>query len=95
MAKILIPTPLRKFTENEAKVELDGNTVIDVLNQLTDNYPELKPYLLDDDKVKPYIKLFKGEDDIESLENEKTPLQAGDTLSIVPAIAGGIEFPSA
>ncbi|MDX1685442.1 MAG: MoaD/ThiS family protein [Saprospiraceae bacterium] len=89
MAKVLIPTPLRKFTNNASKVELEGDNVIEVLTSLTNNYPDLKPYLLDNDKVKPYIKLFKGEEDIESLDNEATRLESTDTLSIVPAIAGG------
>ena len=89
MAKILIPTPLRKFTDNTAKVDLKGENVIDVLKKLTDNYPALRPYLLDNDEVKPYIKLFKGDRDIESLEKEKTALSDDDILSIIPAIAGG------
>lgn len=89
MAKILIPTPLRKYTDNTAKVDLDGDNVIDVLKKLTADYPALKPYLLDDDQVKPYIKLFKGDEDIETLDKEMTKLNNDDTLSIIPAIAGG------
>ncbi len=89
MAHILIPTPLRKFTDNTAKVELSGKTVLETLQSLTASYPALAPYLLDGDRIKPYIKLFKGDTDILSLDKEQTAVSDGDTLSIIPAIAGG------
>lgn len=91
MANILIPTPLRKFTDNTSKVQLEGQTVLEALQNLTSKFPDIKPYLLEEDQIKPYIKLFRGEDDIEGLNQEKTKLSADDTLSIVPAIAGGKE----
>jgi molybdopterin synthase sulfur carrier subunit/adenylyltransferase/sulfurtransferase len=89
MAQILIPTPLRKFTENTASVQLEGETVIEVMQNLTETYPSLKAYLLDGEKVKPFIKVFKGDDDIAGLKQEKTEVTKDDVLSIIPAIAGG------
>ena len=89
MAHINIPTPLRKFTNDQAIVEFEGETVIEALRFLSESYPTLSPYLLDGDKVKPFIKLFKGDTDIQSLEKELTQVQEGDVLSIIPAIAGG------
>ncbi len=89
MAHILIPTPLRKFTDNTSKVELQGKTVLESLQQLGRSYPSLAPYLLDGDRVKPFIKLFIGDTDIQSLDREQTAITDNDTLSIIPAIAGG------
>ena len=89
MAYILIPTPLRKFTDNTSKVETKGNTVLESLQSLADSYPALAPYLLDGEQVKPFIKLFLGDTDIQALDKESTPIASGDTLSIIPAIAGG------
>ena len=89
MAHILIPTPLRKFTDNVSKVELQGTTVLESLQSLGKTYPELAPYLLDGERVKPFIKLFLGDTDIEALDKEQTTVSLGDTLSIIPAIAGG------
>ncbi|MDA0972477.1 MAG: MoaD/ThiS family protein [Bacteroidetes bacterium] len=89
MSYINIPTPLRKFTDNSAKEEFKGATVIEALKSLTATYPALAPYLLDGEQIKPYIKLFKGDTDIHSLNKEQTTLEEGDTLSIIPAIAGG------
>ncbi|NND95085.1 MAG: molybdopterin synthase sulfur carrier subunit [Flavobacteriales bacterium] len=89
MAYINIPTPLRKFTNDNSKVEFQGATVIEALQSLSNSYPSLAPYLLDGEKIKPFIKLFKGDTDIQSLDNEQTAVQDGDVLSIIPAIAGG------
>ena len=90
MAQIIIPTPLRKFTSNEAKLNFNGSSVLELLNNLVAKYPDLEPYILDGTKVKPFIKLFKGDQDIESLEKEETAISENDILSIIPAIAGGI-----
>lgn len=89
MAHILIPTPLRKFTDNTAKVELKGSTVLEALQHLGSTYPTLEPYLLDGGRVKPFIKLFLGDTDILALDKEQTLISDGDTISIIPAIAGG------
>lgn len=89
MPQILIPTPLRKFTNNAAKIQLDGNTVLETLKSLSTTYPGLAPYLLDGERIKPYIKLFKGDSDIQALDKEATAVNDTDILSIIPAIAGG------
>jgi molybdopterin converting factor small subunit len=75
MAKIIIPTPLRKFTNNA---------------ELTDKFPDLKYHLYDNEgKIRSFIKVFVGEDDIRGLEDEATAVSADTVISIVPAIAGG------
>jgi sulfur-carrier protein len=90
MAKVIVPTPLRKFTNNESKVVIGGETVLEAVQNLALKFPSLEPYLLDNNEIKPFIRLFKGDDDIESLDGAATTLVEEDVLSIIPAIAGGI-----
>jgi molybdopterin synthase sulfur carrier subunit len=91
MAKIIIPTPLRKFTDGESTFETTAFTVDDAISELLESYPDLKPHLLDNnDKIRSFIKIFVGEDDIKALDGESTNLEENTIVSIVPAIAGGI-----
>jgi molybdopterin converting factor small subunit len=90
MAKIIIPTPLRKFTNNEPNFQSTKNTVKEAVTELTDKFPDLKYHLIDNDgNVRSFIKVFVGEDDVRDLDNENTAVAADTVISIVPAIAGG------
>lgn len=91
MAQLFIPTPLRKFTENQASLTLQGETVLEVLQSLTNQYPDLKQYIFNENKIKTFLKLYKGEDDIDTLQKEYTPVEEHDVISIIPAIAGGVQ----
>jgi molybdopterin converting factor small subunit len=92
MATVFIPTPLRKFTNNTAKLEVQGNNVSEVVSQLTGNYPELKRHLVNaDGKVPSFINIFVDDDDIRNLQQEQTVVKDNTIISIVPAIAGGRE----
>jgi len=91
MATVIIPTPLRKFTNQTAKLEVSGGTVGEILEQITASYPDLKKHLIDPQGgLRSYVNIFGGDDDIRDLQKENTPVQSGTVLSIVPAIAGGI-----
>jgi sulfur-carrier protein len=90
MAKIIIPTPLRKFTEQSATYETDSFTVEQAFEDLVTQYPDLKNHLFDNQgRVRSFIKVFLGEDDIRSLQDEQTEIDDNSVISIVPAIAGG------
>jgi molybdopterin converting factor small subunit len=90
MATVIIPTPLRKFTGNAAKFDIKASNVEDALNNLSADFPELKRHLLDDQgKIRTFLNIFVGDEDIRDLQNAQTPLHSGAVLSIVPAIAGG------
>ena len=92
MAKIIIPTPLRKFTNNEAKLETAGSNVEEAIINLTKQFPELKTNILDDSgSIRQFIKIYLGDDDINSLNKGKTPINDSSVISIIPAIAGGKE----
>jgi adenylyltransferase/sulfurtransferase len=91
MATVFVPTPLRKFTDNSAKIEVAGGTVGEVIKSLADRFPELKRHLITADGTVPsFINIFVGEDDIRNLALHETPVTEGSTVSIVPAIAGGV-----
>lgn len=88
--KILIPTPLRPYAEKKDLVEVAGRTVAEGLSQLTSRYPELRRHLYGDEgKLRAFVNVYVNDDDIRYLKQESTPVQDGDTLSIVPSIAGG------
>lgn len=90
MSKIIIPTPLRKFTNQEATVETAGGTVIEAVNDLAGQYPALSKHLLDDGgNIRSFIRIFVGDEDIISLDKGETAIQEDTVISIVPAIAGG------
>ncbi|HEV2479799.1 MAG TPA: molybdopterin-synthase adenylyltransferase MoeB [Puia sp.] len=91
MATVIIPTPLRKFTNNTARLQVRPGTIQETVNELTVNFPDLKKHLLDEKgKIRSYVNIFVGNDDIRDLEQENTAVQEGAVISIVPAIAGGV-----
>ncbi len=90
MAKIIIPTPLRKFTDNAGIFETNGSTVKEAIKDLTSVHSGLTRHLLDDKfKIRSFIKVYLGENDINSLQHEETSISNDSVISIVPAIAGG------
>lgn len=90
MATIIIPTPLRKFTNNTAKVSVQANNVKELVDELTLNFPDLKKHLLDEQgRIRSFVNLFVGDEDIRNLQQEQTPIKEETVISIVPAIAGG------
>ena len=92
MATIIIPTPLRKFTNNNSRLQLKANTIHEAVSELTLNFPDLKKHLLDENgRIRSFINIFVGNEDIRTLQQEKTMLQSDSIVSIIPAIAGGAE----
>ncbi len=90
MATVIIPTPLRKFTNNTARLAVSAGTIQDTVNELTLNFPDLKKHLLDEGgNIRSYVNIFVGNDDIRNLQQEHTAVKEDTVISIVPAIAGG------
>src|SRR5215211_3872214 len=88
--KVLIPTPLRPFTDKLDAVEVDGSNIGELLNNLTTKYGGLKQHLYSaDGKLRSFVNIYVNDDDIRYLQKDKTPLKAGDTVSIIPSVAGG------
>jgi adenylyltransferase/sulfurtransferase len=90
--RVLVPAPLRPFTGQQAVVTAEGNTVGDVLQSLTTAHPELRPHLFSaEGTLRSFVNVYVNDDDIRHLARERTPVNAGDTLTIVPSVAGGSE----
>src|SRR5437588_4282934 len=90
MAKVLIPTPLRQFTGKQDSVAVAGGTVGEVLSALTAQYPDLRKQIFNDEgKLRSFVNVYLNDEDIRYLNKDATPAADGDTLSLVPSIAGG------
>ncbi|MFL5738810.1 MAG: MoaD/ThiS family protein [Flavisolibacter sp.] len=90
MATIIIPTPLRKFTNNTARLNISGSNISELVQELTLNFPDLKKHLLDEHgRIRSFINIFVGEEDIRNLQQEDTSVKEDTVISIIPAIAGG------
>ena len=88
--KVLIPTPLQKFTNDQATLECKGSNVAELLDALEQNFPGIKSRLCDEQgQPRRFLNLYVNSDDIRFLEGTDTPLKEGDEVSIVPAVAGG------
>ncbi|MGD8633566.1 MAG: MoaD family protein [Anaerolineales bacterium] len=93
MSNIRIPTPLRSYTDGEKEIQVSGETVGEVMQQLTRQYPSVRPHLFGDgEQLRPYVNIFLNDEDIRNLDGDQTPVREGDRLMIIPSIAGGSRF---
>jgi molybdopterin/thiamine biosynthesis adenylyltransferase/rhodanese-related sulfurtransferase/molybdopterin converting factor small subunit len=93
MAKILIPTPLRPYTDKLDAVDASGATVGELLADLTRRHSGLKAHLYNDQgKLRSFVNVYVNDEDIRYLQKEQTPVNAGDTVSIIPSVAGGVDI---
>ena len=90
MAKIIIPTPLRKFTNNQSSIETNDKTIRDAIRNLANQHQGLARHLFDENgNIRSFLRIFLGDEDINYLQKETTQLNDDSIISIVPAIAGG------
>jgi molybdopterin converting factor small subunit len=90
MPKIKIPTPLRQYTGGESEVEVGGETAGETLGNLASEYPDLRQHLYTSDgKLRSFVNVYKGDEDIRYLDGVDTDVSENDELSIIPSIAGG------
>lgn len=90
--KVTIPTPLRRYTDGQGVIEVSGSSVASALDSLLEKYPSLKKQLYTDDgRLRSFVNLYVNDEDIRYLQKTETTVKAGDTISIVPSIAGGRE----
>jgi molybdopterin converting factor small subunit len=89
-ATVRVPTTLRTLTAGASEVSVDGATVSDVLTGLEAAHPGFKAKLLDGDgKLQRFVNVFVADDDVRFLQGLDTPVPDGETVSIIPAVAGG------
>ena len=90
MAKVRIPTPLRKLTNDEELVEVNASNVGAAIVELQSRFPGIKERLIDETgAIRRFVNVYVNEEDIRFLQNQETPLKNTDEISIIPAIAGG------
>ena len=90
MTKIHIPTPLRQYVGKQSTVDVTAGTIGDALSDLTSQHPDLRRHLYSDDgKLRAFVNVYLNDEDVRYLQKEATPVSDGDTISIVPSIAGG------
>lgn len=87
--KVRIPTPLQKLTDGRSEVECSAKNVAELVEALEKDHPGMKERLTDSGKVRRFINIYVNDEDIRFLQKEETALKDGDSISIVPAIAGG------
>jgi adenylyltransferase/sulfurtransferase len=90
-AKILIPSALRPYAGNRDAIEVPAGTVGEAMAGLAAQCPDLKKHLYTEDgRLRSFINVFVGDEDIRARQNEKTPVNDGDVISVIPSIAGGV-----
>ena len=88
--KVIIPTPLRPYAGKQPSVKFDAATVGEALDRLTAQFEELRKHLYTDDgRIRSFVNVYVNDEDIRYLQKEATRIQDGDTISIIPSIAGG------
>jgi molybdopterin converting factor small subunit len=91
--KVMIPSPLRPYAGKRESAEFSARTVGEALGHLTTEFGELRKHLFTEDgKLRSFVNVYVNDEDIRYLAKENTPTKDGDTISIIPSIAGGISF---
>jgi len=85
-----IPTALRAHVNDQAQVELEAGSIREILDRLVEQHPGLKGRLLDDaGGLNKFVNVYVNDEDVRFLENLATAVKEGDSITLVPSIAGG------
>lgn len=88
--QVRIPTVFRKLTGDQATVEVDGGTIADVIDQLEARHPGLKEQLMTSEgELHRFVNVYVNDEDARYLEKLETKVSEGDTISLLPSVAGG------
>jgi len=89
MAIVKIPTPLRNLTENKTEIQMNGRTIIELIENLDSIYTGIKDKILENGKLKHFVNVYVNGEDIRYIDSLETTIDNNDEISIVPAVAGG------
>jgi len=90
--KVIIPTPLRQYADKQESLEVEAKTVGEALSAVTSRYADLRKHLYNDEgKLRSFVNIYVGDEDIRFMQKDLTPLNDKDVISIVPSIAGGLD----
>jgi molybdopterin synthase sulfur carrier subunit len=88
--QVLIPTPLQVHTDQQASVSIEASSIGELIQTLEETFPGVRGRIRDEKgNLRRFLNFYVNSEDIRFLDNEATPLKAGDEVSIVPAVAGG------
>jgi len=87
--EVRIPTILRPYTKNEKLVSADGASLSEVITSLNTNYPGLAERLLENGELRRFINIYINDEDVRFMGSLSATLKAGDSITILPAVAGG------
>ena len=87
---VRVPTPLRRLTNNQDKVEVEASTIAEFIDGMENAYPGIKERLMDESgQLRYFVNIYLNGEDVRFLQGVDTATQSGDEISIVPAVAGG------
>ena len=90
MTTIKIPTSLRSYTSGQTEIAVQGQTVGQVMDHLTAQYPAMRPHLFTEEgKLRSFVNLFLNDKDVRHLQGVDTPVAENDRVVLIPSIAGG------
>lgn len=86
---VSIPTILRPLTNDQKRIDIIGSSVLEIIEQIERQYPGVKERLMMDGKVHRFVNIYVNDDDIRFADSLATHVQDGDSITILPAVAGG------
>ena len=93
MAKVLLPTALRRYANDQNTIEIGGSKVGEVMDNLVAKHPDLKTHLFDDDgKMRNFVNVYLNDENIRALDMNDTDVSDSDEITLVPAVAGGSDY---
>jgi sulfur-carrier protein len=90
MSRVRIPPQLRGEVGGEREVPAEGGTVRELLDDLMDRFPSLRPQLVEDDEIAPFVNVYVEGEDVRTLDGLDTSVDHGSTVILLPAMAGGL-----
>jgi molybdopterin synthase sulfur carrier subunit len=90
VTKIRIPPTLREQVRGEREVSAEGDTVRELLDDLMGRFPALRPQLVEDDELAPFVNVYVEGEDVRTLDGVDTEVRPGSTVILLPAMAGGL-----
>jgi sulfur-carrier protein len=88
--EVKIPTVFRKFTDQQATVQVEAGTIEDVIGRLNDRFPTLRGQLLTEEgEIHRFVNIYLNDEDVRYLDKLATRADDGDTVALLPSVAGG------
>ena len=89
MTTVRIPPTLRAEVGGERQIPAQGDTVRELLDDLMSRFPGLRTQLVEDDDIAPFVNVYVEGEDVRTLDGIETPVRDGETVILLPAMAGG------